>query len=106
MCHGSVDAIWDVHVNHRCARDFAGNRTINGLGVLKHPGVLGAAALTGVHDQAPLGQRHPAQATGEHVDIGAVIDGERTQVDMAWPDHPVLHHRGVGGEAHNRLGDP
>src|SRR5258708_4508594 len=42
-----------------------------GLG-REHPRVLGAAALTGVHDQRPLAQRHPGKAARQHPDAFAV----------------------------------
>src|SRR4029453_13183800 len=40
----------------------------------EHPGVLGAAALAGVDDQAPFPQRHPGQPAGQHPDPLAVVD--------------------------------
>ena len=48
----------------------------------QHPGVLGAAAARGVHDQLALGERDPGQAAGQHPDPVAVVDRERPQVDV------------------------
>ncbi len=70
-----------------------------------HPGVLGAAALAGVHHERPLGQRHPGQAAGQQPDIVAVVDRERPQVDVAGlQPFPDQHRR--CRQAHRPLRDP
>ena len=76
------------------------------LALVEDPGVLGAAALRGVHDEAALGQRDAGEAAGQHVDLVAVVDGERAQVDVARLDGAVLHHRRAGRERDDRLRDP
>ena len=71
----------------------------------QHPGVLGAAAARGVHDQLALGQRHPGQPAGQHPDPRAVVDRERPQVDVARPE-PAVDEGRHGRQLHHRLGDP
>src|SRR5689334_18118563 len=46
----------------------------------EHPGVLGSAALGGVHHERALGQRDPGQAAGQHPHVVTVVDRERPQV--------------------------
>ena len=70
----------------------------------QHPGVLGAAALAGVHDQAALGQGHPGEAAGQHPHLLAVVHREGPQVEVAGAQAAV-DQRGAGRERHDRLGD-
>ena len=46
------------------------------------PGVLGPAAAAAVHDELALGQGDPGQTAGQHPDVVAVVDRERSQVDV------------------------
>ena len=71
----------------------------------EHPGVLRAAALAGVDDQAALPQRDPGQPAGQHLDLLAVVDRERPQVDV--PGHQPVVDLGRGGrQQHHLLRDP
>ena len=79
------------------------HRHLRGIG--QHPGVLGTAALAGVHDQRAFLERHPGQAAGQDPDVVAVVDGERAQVHVPRAEL-VAAERGHGGQLQDRLRDP
>ena len=49
----------------------------------QHPGVLGTAALAGVHHEVTFAERDPGQAARQHPHPVPVVDGERPQIDVA-----------------------
>jgi hypothetical protein len=71
----------------------------------QHPGVLRAAALTGIDHPRALDQGHPRQAAREHPHLIAVVDRERSQVDVARSQRAfdLRRHR---REFHHRLRNP
>ena len=71
--------------------------------LVEHPGVLGAAPLRAVDDQAPLRQRDAREPAGHHHDLFAV-EHERAQVDVAAVE-PAVDEGRVPAQADRRLGD-
>src|SRR5205085_7771577 len=63
------------------------------------------AALRRVHDQAALRQCDAGQPAGRDPHAFAVVDGERTQVDVARLE-AALGVGGRGRQLHDLLGDP
>ena len=73
------------------------------LPIGEHPGVLAAAALARVHDEAPLAERHAGEPAGDHLHPVAA-EHERPEVDVA-AFEVVVDERGVPGQRHHLLRD-
>ena len=77
------------------ATSRTGRRRCVRASVLQHPGVLGAAALAGVHHQRALLQRHAREAARRDPHLVA-REHEGPKVDMA------RRHAGLGEGGHRR----
>ncbi len=76
-----------------------------GTGLAHDPGVLRATALAGVDDEPALLEGDPGEPPGKDPDPLPVVDGEGSQVDVAW-GHGPADPAGSGGERHHALGHP
>jgi len=86
-------------VTLRCRWAVVTRDSRSGIDCHSDPGVLGAAAPRGVHDQLALAQRDTVRPPGVP-DLFAVVDGERSKVDVA-RTHAIVDQRRVRGK-HDR----
>src|SRR5262245_57001113 len=71
----------------------------------EHPRVLAAAALAAVDDEFALGQGNPGKSAWKYPDALAVVDRERSKINMTWLQTIVDQGR-HRGQLDDRLRDP